>query len=79
VIEILSPTTAGRDRGVKRKLYARQGVAEYWIVDPESESLEVWTFGDGEPSFARLTGRVPVRLGGEELGAIDLARVFRAG
>ena len=34
VIEILSPTTAGRDTGLKRVLYERQGVAEYWIVDP---------------------------------------------
>jgi Uma2 family endonuclease len=79
VIEILSPTTAGRDRGVKRKLYARQGVAEYWIVDPESESVEVWTFGEDEPGFASVADRLPVRFGGELLGEIDLEAVFRVG
>ncbi len=52
VIEILSTTTASRDRGVKLKLYERQGVAEYWIVDPEQEAVEVWRFAD-EPSIER--------------------------
>jgi Uma2 family endonuclease len=76
VVEILSPTTAHRDRGVKRKLYERQGVGEYWIVDPDTESVEVWTFGRAEPAFARLTDRIPVRLSGEVLGEVDLADVF---
>lgn len=40
VIEILSPTTATRDRGIKFSDYAAHGVGEYWIVDPEAESIE---------------------------------------
>ena len=47
VIEILSPTTAQRDRGVKRKLYERQGVSEYWIVDPEQEVVEQYALQSG--------------------------------
>lgn len=43
VIEILSPATAERDRTYKRTLYARHGVKEYWIVDPENKSVEVMT------------------------------------
>lgn len=43
VIEILSPGTARRDLGVKRDTYAQAGVPEYWIVDPESRSIEVLT------------------------------------
>lgn len=41
VVEILSPSTANRDQVVKRKLYARYGVREYWIVDPLAGSVEV--------------------------------------
>ncbi len=39
-IEILSPSTARYDRLVKRRFYARMGVPEYWIVDPETRLVE---------------------------------------
>ena len=41
VVEILSPSTQQRDRGLKRKLYAKYGVRELWLVDPESKTIEV--------------------------------------
>ena len=41
VAEVLSPSTAARDRGVKLRLYALAGVQEAWIVDPEAETVEV--------------------------------------
>ena len=75
VVEILSPSTAHRDRGVKLRLYERQGVAEYWIVDPEAEAVEVWRF-DAEPRHQRFTDAVEVRLGREALGQIDLGGIF---
>lgn len=40
VIEIVSKSTAKRDTGVKKALYARSGVREYWLVDPETRSIE---------------------------------------
>ncbi|HLX07474.1 MAG TPA: Uma2 family endonuclease [Thermoanaerobaculia bacterium] len=40
LIEILSPGTARLDRGEKLELYARSGVPEYWLVDPESRQVE---------------------------------------
>ncbi len=43
VIEILSPSTAERDRTFKRSLYARHGVQEYWLVDPNAGRVEVLT------------------------------------
>lgn len=46
-IEILSPSTTRADRKVKLTLYARFGVSEYWIVDPEDRSVEVYSL-DGD-------------------------------
>ena len=41
VLEILSPGTRRRDLEIKRALYARFGVQEYWIVDPDARTLSV--------------------------------------
>ena len=41
VVEILSPSTEERDRGIKSQLYCRYGVQEYWLVDPEERTVEV--------------------------------------
>jgi Uma2 family endonuclease len=41
VVEILSPGTRRRDTGRKRAVYDREGVREYWIVDPEARSITV--------------------------------------
>ena len=43
VVEILSPATAKYDREYKMTLYSRHGVREYWLVDPEEDTVEVWT------------------------------------
>jgi len=40
VVEILSPSTAKVDRGLKAQRYAELGVAHYWLVDPERRTLE---------------------------------------
>lgn len=45
VVEILSPSTAGRDQVVKRKLYSKYGVREYWVADSASASIEVMALG----------------------------------
>lgn len=42
VCEILSPSTAGYDRGLKRKIYLERGVRFLWIVDPSERTLEVF-------------------------------------
>jgi len=43
VVEVLSPEGLERDRLAKRSLYAANGIREYWIVDTEARSIEVFT------------------------------------
>jgi Uma2 family endonuclease len=42
VVEVGSPGTRKRDETIKRRLYQRQGVSEYWIVDPKLEVVRVF-------------------------------------
>lgn len=55
IVEILSPSTAFKDRSAKRALYESQGVRTYVMADPATRSLEVLTLGD-----AGAYGDVPV-------------------
>ena len=41
-VEVLSPSTAKNDRGIKKNIYARNGVKEYWIVYPREKSISVY-------------------------------------
>jgi len=55
VIEILSPSNANRDREIKRKVYARSGVIEFWIVSPDSRTVEIYRLQEevGKPVAVR--------------------------
>ena len=75
VAEVLSPSTAARDRGVKLQLYARAGIEEAWIVDPDAETIEVHdllqrsgkrVFGSGAEAESRVIAGFRV----------DVARLF---
>ena len=78
VMEILSPTTAQKDLKIKFARYERAGVREYWIVDPEGKTVQLFTRGsDGR------YGRPLVFVDGDQAGTgilpelvIDLAAVF---
>jgi len=45
IIEILLPTTEYQDREIKRKLYAKFGVKEYWLVNTQEKKIEVMRLG----------------------------------
>ena len=64
VIEILSPATARRDRTEKRAIYARNGVDEYWLVDPDRQCITVHTLSAGtyDAGHTFTTGRVRSRV-----------------
>ena len=78
VCEVLSPSTASRDRVEKRRLYARSGVAFYWLIDPAAGTLEALRLDDGgrwlEPgSWSTADGARIAPFDGIEL---ELARIF---
>ncbi len=51
-IEVLSPWTRRIDRQTKLRLYARHGVPYYWIVDPETRTVEAYALRDGGYALA---------------------------
>ena len=61
-VEILSPSTAAKDRDLKLELYRQAGVPEYWIVDPEAHQVTVyhldgatWTSAADDTHVIKLT------------------------
>ena len=80
VAEIISPSTRRKDRGAKLDLYERHGVKEYWIVDPELRSVEIWLLDEngvyGEAVLHRAEGTV--ELASVPGVTVDLAALFAA-
>lgn len=74
VAEFMSPSTAARDRGIKRHLYQDAGVLEYWIVDIDARLVERWRPGDVDPAI--LTARLAFALPNGVSGVIDLVEFF---
>jgi Uma2 family endonuclease len=48
VCEVLSECTEATDRGKKRRIYRRERVGHYWLVDPRDRTLEVYRLVDGK-------------------------------
>ena len=57
VVEILSPSTSGRDKTVKSALYARHGVREYWLADPEAKTITVMVLGEAGFEVEAIYGK----------------------
>jgi Uma2 family endonuclease len=56
VVEVVSENTARVDRSIKLKLYGKFGVQEYWIIDPEGLSAEIYRRGqEGLTLVAKLS------------------------
>ena len=71
VIEVVSPSNRGRDLLTKRALYARAGVREYWLVNPEARTIEILSLdrdafqlavaaSGGEPLVSPLLGQLAI-------------------
>lgn len=75
VVEVLSPSTRDYDRGLKAYKYRQAGVREYWMVDPEGETVVVYDFEEQGPT--RIYGfgdQIPVGIS-DGACVIDLAKI----
>jgi Uma2 family endonuclease len=74
-VEVLSPSTAANDRGVKRRLY-QQHADEYWIVDLDARLIERWHPGDERPEVLDTT-LTWQPAGSRDALTLDVAAFFR--
>jgi Uma2 family endonuclease len=75
VCEVLSPSTAALDRGLKLPLYARQGVRHVWLMDPEARTLEVFQW-EGARYVLLVTHTGLARVRAEPFEAVELELSF---
>jgi len=62
VCEVLSPSTAGTDRDLKMRVYARYGVPYAWLVDPRDQRVEAYALETGAwRQIATSSGDDPIR------------------
>jgi len=79
IVEVLSPRTSARDQELKRDLYARSGVREYWHLDPVSRELVRYRRDEGAGGFTEPgRGVAEGRIGTAVLAdlEIDFDEVF---
>lgn len=77
VVEILSPATQRHDRFTKFSLYQRAGVREYWIVDPDSKTVQSFILEDGRFSVKEFgTAGDKMKVNVLEDCVIDLSEIF---
>lgn len=78
VVEILSKSTGIYDRGAKKDIYETYGVREYWLVEPRTNTIELYAYTEQRYKLVALLEATDVlksvALEGFEL---DLAEVFK--
>ena len=83
VIEI-SDSSLEYDAGIKKQMYALNGVAQYWIVDVDGEQIEVFqkpSTAEGEATYQehtifKVSESIPLLLNSETIGQTDLNSIF---
>ncbi|MGQ0621949.1 MAG: Uma2 family endonuclease [Panacagrimonas sp.] len=65
IVEVLSPSTASRDHILKRNLYEREGVREYWLVHPTDRVVTIYRLDEtgkfSDHEVRELKGRLAVK------------------
>ncbi len=83
VVEV-ADATLERDRGIKRRIYARAGIPAYWLVNLNANCLEVYTAPAGESREAdyrqlqvcKLSDSVPVIIEGQEIAQLAVRELL---
>jgi Uma2 family endonuclease len=76
VVEILSPSTALRDRNIKYQLYEQQGVKYYLLVDIDVQKIEVYELADGKYSLWENNIDQPFELENDCRISPDFSAIF---
>jgi Uma2 family endonuclease len=56
VVEVISPSTESRDRGIKKRRYAAAGVPRYWMLLPREKALEAYELGEDDYQLVGMFG-----------------------
>jgi len=72
VVEVLSPSTRDRDRGVKGRRYAALGVPHYWLVDFDAPRLECFRL-DGTAYVPSVEGQGDARVSHPDWPGLEIA------
>ncbi|MBM4423207.1 MAG: Uma2 family endonuclease [Chloroflexi bacterium] len=78
VAEILSDTTQAIDRGIKFEDYAAHGVSEYWIVDPEEQTVEQYLLDGDHYKLMLKAGEAQIKSAALPGFAIPVRAIFDA-
>lgn len=76
IVEVLSPSTARRDRVIKLNRYMREGVAEYWIVSPGEQTVPIHLLEGGKYISNAYGPDEKVKVAVLDDCYIDLSQVF---
>jgi Uma2 family endonuclease len=81
VVEVVSPGEANRSRDYrhKRTEYAARGIAEYWIVDPDTRQITLYQWVDGQYEDRTFQGDETIRSTVIPDLSLTVAQVFGAG
>lgn len=82
VCEVISPSTGQIDRARKMRIYAREGVAHLWLIEPLARTLEVYRLDETEHLWVVVEnsgGEDVVRAAPFDAVALDLARWWLPG
>mgnify|MGYP002336251098 CR=1 FL=1 len=77
-VEVLSPSSVRADRFTKRRRYQEAGVPCYWIVDPDTRVIEVWTPADVRPRLEQVRA-IWAPPGATEALEVDVEELLRMG